>query len=99
MLSTFSARAAPETTRGLAARGWPRRGESAAKPAAPGAVGGAEGAPCGFWSALSHRLGRPHAARPRGAHANYFSPRAADNYSFPTISFHNFRTYTPVYSG
>ena len=28
-------------------------------------LGGAEGAPCGFWSALSHRLGQPRAASPR----------------------------------
>ena len=45
MLTTFSARPAPEATRGLAARGWPRRGESAAKPTAPGAPYGAWGAP------------------------------------------------------
>ena len=28
------------------------------------APGGARRAPCGFWSALSHRLGRPRAANP-----------------------------------
>ena len=45
MLTTFSARTAPETMRGLAVRGRPRRGESAAKPTAPGAPYGAWGAP------------------------------------------------------
>ena len=33
--------------------------------APPMAPGGARRAPCGFWSALSHRLGRPRAANPR----------------------------------
>ena len=55
-------------THRLAARGRPRRGERAAKPTGPGAPYGAWGRrrrPCGFWSALSHRLGRPRAASPR----------------------------------
>ena len=43
MLTTFSLVVAQETMRGLAARGRPRRGESAAKPTAPGAPYGAWG--------------------------------------------------------
>ena len=90
MLTTFSARAAQETTRGLAARGWPRRGESAAKPTAPGAPYGAWGRQRRPLWVLECAFASPWpAARCQstqvGAHANYFSPREDANYSLPTI--------------
>ena len=90
MLTTFSARAAPETMRGLAARGWPRRGESAAKPTAPGAPYGAWGRRRRPLWVLECAFASPWpAARCQstqvGAHANYFSLREDANYPLQTV--------------